>query len=264
MRIVCIADLHGCCGDIVLPPGDVLAVAGDATPGMARIYGKRIGQSRSLHEFADWIREQPHRHKIIVAGNHDRILGGSSGQKLLRSIENVHYLQDSGCEVDGVRFWGMPWICSSSFGGEAFAMSAESLELHYRAIPDGTDVLVCHELPRISKVDRSGLSLVVHGHNLRLPRVRVVGRGPRSRTTIVSANLDGLHRVWPPVVVEMEGKDIRTWEPSLADSLVPDVYEKMMKSFWLRCSYRFDVEHDPGLLLPPWNGDEDQAGPTSG
>ena len=265
MRIVCIADTHSWQNNLIVPPGDVLVVAGDLTSGYSSWkYRCNVIQEDELSEFAEWASKQMHGRKIVVAGNHDKVLCGTRGRRILSSVPGLHYLQDSGCEVGGVRFWGFPWIRATAKGDQTFAMLPESINLHYQAVPEGTDVIVCHELPYVGKIRHSGSSLIVHGHNLHLPRVRNVGRDRGGKTTIISANISGCGQVWPPVVVEMEGKDIRTWEPSLAESLAPDVYARIMESVWFRGSYRFDVEQDPGLLLPPWDGDEIQNGQVSG
>ena len=62
MRIVAVADTHLFHGDLVVPDGDVFVHAGDMCRG---------GELVELEAAADWIAELPHRHKVIIAGNHD-------------------------------------------------------------------------------------------------------------------------------------------------------------------------------------------------
>lgn len=54
----------------------------------------------------NWFCDLPYRHKVFVAGNHDMCLYGAEGIEGL--TEDVHYLCNSGVEIDGWRFWGFP------------------------------------------------------------------------------------------------------------------------------------------------------------
>ena len=63
MRIVSISDTHGMHRKMQKPPkGDVLICAGDHT-------GR--GTLDEWQAFDGWLGEQPHQHKIVIAGNHD-------------------------------------------------------------------------------------------------------------------------------------------------------------------------------------------------
>ena len=62
-RIVCISDTHGLHRKVAVPGGDLLIHAGDFM---------RTGTSlEEIADFNGWLGEQPHPHKIVVAGNHD-------------------------------------------------------------------------------------------------------------------------------------------------------------------------------------------------
>ncbi|KAK1688460.1 Metallo-dependent phosphatase-like protein [Colletotrichum godetiae] len=63
VTVVCISDTHNT--KPRLPPGDILVHAGDLTAS---------GTKRELREALAWIRAQPHRFKVVVAGNHDLCL----------------------------------------------------------------------------------------------------------------------------------------------------------------------------------------------
>jgi predicted phosphohydrolase len=60
-KIVCITDTHNH-NNIVVPEGDVIIHAGDAT---------NFGKLDELVAFLDWFGNLPHAHKIFVPGNHD-------------------------------------------------------------------------------------------------------------------------------------------------------------------------------------------------
>jgi predicted phosphodiesterase len=90
MRIVAVADTHTFQDELgTLPDGDVFIHAGDML---------RAGELEVLEPVAAWIAALPRRHKIVVAGNHDRCLERSETSKVacLMLGERLCYLQDSG------------------------------------------------------------------------------------------------------------------------------------------------------------------------
>ena len=137
MRIVAVADTHSFEHDVVVPDGDVFIHAGDLM---------RLGGLEELVPVARWIRGLPHPHKIVIAGNHDRCFVESLEPALRLLGPEVHYLQDSGVVLDGVRFWGSPW--QPEFHSWAFNVPrGEPLREIWSRIPDDTDVLVTHGPP---------------------------------------------------------------------------------------------------------------------
>lgn len=64
---------------------------------------------------------------------------------------HVHYLQDSGCQVQGVNFYGTPWSvrCGRDWAFQALDNDEEGYGLaeKYAAVPLGIDVLVTHQPP---------------------------------------------------------------------------------------------------------------------
>lgn len=137
MRLVFISDTHGLHDHVRVPPADVLVHAGDFT--------NDIGQ-KSLREFLIWFERQPAPVKILVGGNHDGAL--EKWPDLARAMiaeysPSAIYLQDSGCEIDGVKFWGSPmtptffdWFFNRNRGAQ--------IKRHWDMIPDDTDVLITH------------------------------------------------------------------------------------------------------------------------
>jgi len=57
---------------------------------------------------------------------------------------DVHYLRDSGVVIEGVKFWGTPWI--PPYAG-VFNLSENELRSKWNLIPADTDVLVTHGPP---------------------------------------------------------------------------------------------------------------------
>jgi hypothetical protein len=58
-------------------------------------------------------------------------------------LKDVHYLQDDGCIIEGVKFWGSPWThCRYAFCGD----EAERAK-HFALIPTDTDIVITHNPP---------------------------------------------------------------------------------------------------------------------
>lgn len=70
IRVVCISDTHNTRPEV--PPGDVLIHAGDLTEN---------GSFDEMQKELRWLSSQPHRYKILVAGNHDVLLDDQFLQK---------------------------------------------------------------------------------------------------------------------------------------------------------------------------------------
>jgi len=138
MRLVCLSDTHSLHRSIpAIPDGDVLIHAGDCLG---------VGTLDNLEDLNDWLGTLPHRHKIVIAGNHDWVF--QQAPELAReALSNATYLQDSGSEIDGIRFWGSPW--TPTFMDWAFMLErGEPLHEKWQQIPRTTDVLITHGPPR--------------------------------------------------------------------------------------------------------------------
>ncbi|MBA2662569.1 MAG: metallophosphatase domain-containing protein [Bradymonadaceae bacterium] len=137
MRIVAVADTHTFEEDLQVPNGDVFIHAGDLL---------RAGTLEELILPARWLQSLPHRHKIVVAGNHDRCFERNAERAQAMLGDGIHYLQDSGVVIEGLRIWGSPW--QPEFNDWAFNLPrGEALARKWALIPDDTDVLVTHGPP---------------------------------------------------------------------------------------------------------------------
>lgn len=136
IRIVAIADTHLFTDELVVPPGDVLVHAGDLCRG---------GTLDELREALAWLAEQPHRHKVLVAGNHDWAFAREPA--LARALlGDIRYLEDSEIMLEGVRFYGSPW--QPAYNGWAFNLPrGAALAQKWSRIPPGVDVLITHGPP---------------------------------------------------------------------------------------------------------------------
>lgn len=137
MRIVALSDTHAHHGRVTVPDGDVFVFAGDLMT-----CGRRWEEVVS---FGQWFSSQPHQHKILVAGNHDRLFESRLGV-CLSEFSNVTYLQDSRTEIEGVKFWGSPY--QPEFYNWAFNVRrGQAIKKHWDLIPQDTDVLITHGPP---------------------------------------------------------------------------------------------------------------------
>lgn len=137
MKVCCLADIHGHLPDV--PDCDLLILAGDYCP-MPSVRK----QARWLrHKFGPWLESLKSRMAVVgVAGNHDFIFQREPGA--VPTLPWV-YLQDSGAEILGKKFWGSPW--QPVYGYFAFNAVETDLALKWDLIPDDTDVLVLHGPP---------------------------------------------------------------------------------------------------------------------
>ena len=141
MKIVAISDMHSKL-PVNLPKGDVLVIAGDMTFNGRHDYVSQAGWLNK--KFYRWLeRHRPNFKRIIgIAGNHDSVFDNCPG--LVNPLPWT-YLEDSGCQVDGVYFWGTPW--SRPFCDWGFNRDAKFRELAFSQIPETTDILISHTPP---------------------------------------------------------------------------------------------------------------------
>jgi len=137
VRIVAVADTHMFHGDLVIPNGDIFIHAGDMC---------RRGLLSELQITSEWVAKLPHRHKIIVSGNHDWPFQ-IQPQEARGLFPHCVYLQDSDVTVAGLRVWGSPW--QPEFCDWAFNLPrGPALANKWALIPTPLDILITHGPPR--------------------------------------------------------------------------------------------------------------------
>jgi len=134
MRIVSISDTHLKHKKVDMPPGDVLVLAGDWLE----------DDEERLSGVNRWLGNQPYKHKVVIAGNHDFPL--ERQPELAKQLTNCNYLIDQSVTVDGVKFYGSPW--QPWFYDWAFNLDKAGLKRVWAKIPIDTDVLVTHGPPK--------------------------------------------------------------------------------------------------------------------
>lgn len=128
MKILHLSDTHGCHHRLKdLHEADILVHSGDFTMN---------GSEQEVIDFLNWFCDLDYPHKILICGNHDDCLYGATINGL---DNNVHYLCNSGIELYGLRFYGVPMFMADCI--------TERQSLNYAKIPIDTDVLITHAPP---------------------------------------------------------------------------------------------------------------------
>lgn len=189
IRIICISDTHNTTP--ALPPGDILIHAGDLTA---------TGNHNELQSQLNWLSFQPHRYKIVIAGNHDILLdegcdaqprtrgGDSPAERRKLHWGGIQYLQDEavtlefpstvegrGEQVRKLKIYGFPH--TPECGSFAFQYPAIR-DVWTGRVPDETDILVVHGPPALyvdcdGEVGRDG-NVKVKGDGYLLREIRRV------------------------------------------------------------------------------------------
>lgn len=156
LRLLCVSDTHDQHAFMPrgLPQADILIHAGDFT---------FRGAKEELESFREWMHtllaNGTVKDVVFVAGNHEVSLELSAKNPAVRRAQeanktelinqpNMHYLEDSGCIVQGIRFYGSPYC--TRFGRDwGFQASdvPEDLGKRYNGILEGLHVLVTHQPP---------------------------------------------------------------------------------------------------------------------
>lgn len=125
MTILHLSDTHGCHRHLQeLPEADVVVHSGDFT---------MTGSEAEAIDFMNWFCDLPYAHKIFICGNHDDCLYGANIDGL---DSNVHYLCNSGIEIEGIKFYGVPLFMGDCITDRQFK--------NYERITSDTDVLITH------------------------------------------------------------------------------------------------------------------------
>lgn len=207
-RVCCISDMHGYYPSV--PPCDLLLLGGDYCRG-----GDHFAKLKNHADLCYWINRAARNTKVVgIAGNHD-ILFEEVGYKNLKQA-NWTYLQDSGCEWNGLKIWGTPW--QPRFFDWAFNLDEPELEKRWAMIPEDTDILIVHGPPHgvadlsnyknehtgspslLQRIKEIKPQLVVCGHIHEQNGVYQIGE-----TTLVSSSIvdDRYNYAYAPRMIEV-------------------------------------------------------------
>ena len=188
MRIVCVGDTHGTTQPV--PHGDLFIHVGDLC---------RKTDLPELAEQAAWITALPHRHKLVIAGNHDWPLAHCArGRRVCRACQtrgldacdpasrtaalalfDGAYIEDAEIVVDGLRIYATPW--QAYYHDWAFNLpDGAVMRGVWNQIPTNLDILVTHVPPRgfgdrIPGGERIGDPALLERVRRAAPRLHVFG-----------------------------------------------------------------------------------------
>jgi Icc-related predicted phosphoesterase len=154
LRFVCISDTHNQHESIQVPDGDVIVHCGDFS---------NHGSLEETARFARWFSSLPHRHKILVPGNHDMIMDrgyykaywndwshvkqSTDEAFALFEDKGVHVLVDESVTLGGVKVYGCPQVVCYASWQTAFNSPPDKISPYWKNIPDDVDVLLTHSPP---------------------------------------------------------------------------------------------------------------------
>ncbi len=171
MRLVVISDTHGLHEKVDrLPAGDVLVHAGD--------FMNSGYDVQDIMSFNRWLGDQPFKHRVVCAGNHDRYFENAP-RPARELLTNATYLENTSTTLDGVTFWGSPY--TPEFLNWAFMYQRGSGAQYWNLIPDNLDVLITHG-PPLGVLDQAvpgeahlGCAELLDAVRQKKPRVHIFG-----------------------------------------------------------------------------------------
>lgn len=160
MKIIAYSDAHGLVPFSALDPGiaDICVIAGDIAPLRGFSQWEKTHQADWMrNEFARYCRRHPNTDFVLIPGNHD-FWGLMPKNAASWMPKNAHLLVNAGCEVRGLKFYGLPNVPVINRKW-AFESTPDMMEERCAAIPAGTDVLIAHSPPLVdgSDIDTSDL-----------------------------------------------------------------------------------------------------------
>lgn len=152
IRIVCISDTH--CSTPKIADGDVLLHAGDLT---------NTGSFSELQAQLNWINSLPHTYKVVIGGNHDRLLDPAYVDRFPERIHegpgtsrsdlswgSIIYLNNTSTRLQfgtnrSLSIYGSPW--TPEFG--TFAFQYPPIRKVWKdTIPNDIDIILTHGPPK--------------------------------------------------------------------------------------------------------------------
>ena len=206
MRVAALADLHGRLDGVVVPPCDLVVIAGDLGPYGWKQGARQVPWLEAV--FAPWLERvavEAGAPVAGIAGNRDFALWWDR-----RALEKLPwtYILDDEATLAGARVYGSPWCPRRRArpkadepqppspplppgatiphwpprgrGGVFMAGSEDELAEHFGAIPEGIDILLTHTPPQghgdLTAIgEHVGSSALLDAIELRQPPLAVFG-----------------------------------------------------------------------------------------
>ena len=219
MKLVIISDTHGHHEALGTLSGDVLIHCGD----MESLFNKDVC---AIANMDNWFGRQQFDHVLCTGGNHDLAIEQQIRLGNHQPFRNATFLNDAGLTLDGVKFYGAPWV--PDLAHHAFYADDAALKVAWSKIPNDVDVLLTHTPPAgMLDVSSRGLTLGCPHLRKRLgalrPTVHCFGhvhasagqRKHRGVTYINATSVDSSFEIaHPPYVIEVSQRTVRSTSKS--------------------------------------------------
>lgn len=139
MKILAISDTHGFEDEVKIPDVDMIVCGGDATN-----YKDYLRNQLEFDKFYNWWSNLNIKHKVLIAGNHDRSLLKNYNKDKVK--ECSIYLEHEYTEVEGLKIFGSPYTLT--FGDWFFMMNHNKLNLAWEVLEKDIDILITHGPPK--------------------------------------------------------------------------------------------------------------------
>jgi Icc-related predicted phosphoesterase len=168
VKAILLSDTHETEALLRVPEGDILIHSGDVS---------LRGVREAILRFLDWFAEQPHKYKVLVAGNHDRWFEQEPARAATECLQRgIHYLMDRAVMLEGRKFYGspwQPWFCDWAYN----LKTVEERASKWDRIPEDTEILVTHSAPHrifdMGEHERMGCEALRHKVLRGLPKLRL-------------------------------------------------------------------------------------------
>lgn len=116
-----------------LPYADVLIHSGDFT---------LDGEEEEVIKFNEWLGKLPHKHKIVIAGNHEICLDLKFKLNIKKILSNCTYLEHQSAIVNNINIFGTPY--QPVYYDMAFNINDKDRKKLFDKIPEDTNILITH------------------------------------------------------------------------------------------------------------------------
>lgn len=114
IKVVAFSDTHGFHEHLEIPDGDLLIFAGDCS---------KIGTEEAITDFVCWLEHLPHKYKVMIAGNHDKLFERKpeTARAILSKFgSSITYLESEMATIDidgrSIVVYGEPRTPSFGYG----------------------------------------------------------------------------------------------------------------------------------------------------
>ncbi len=208
IKITIISDTHGDYYLLDLKPADILIICGDIG----------IWNQVDLWRFNRWLEKQPFEYKVCCAGNHDKFLYECGMKSIQQQLSSAIYLENSGCEILGLKLWGSP--ITPTFLNWFFMCERSEIKKYWDQISVFyNDIIITHGPPfgildyAVFSKEHVGCEALLKRVNFIRPRYHIFGHIHGSygiykteHTTFINASLmnEAYQLVNKPVTIEID------------------------------------------------------------